>query len=111
MRIDFLGAVERDLLVGAVYMEAFEQLFKFVGKVTQYARNGELSIAPIQRRLLILVNYLKRFGGKDDELQSFKDALKKLQIKEIRDAAIETLKETITMHDLVRKFVLDQEDE
>jgi hypothetical protein len=37
--------------------------------------------------------------------------LKKLQIQEIRVAAIETLKETITMHDLVRKFVLDQEDE
>jgi NACHT domain len=37
--------------------------------------------------------------------------LKDLQIQEIRDAAIETLKMTISTHETVRKFLLDAEDE
>jgi Cdc6-like AAA superfamily ATPase len=37
--------------------------------------------------------------------------LKVLQRQEIRDAAIETLKVTISTHDIVRQFVLDKADE
>lgn len=54
---------------------------------------------------------MKRFGGKDDELQRIRDNLKNLQNKEVRDAAIETLKVTISTLDMVNKFVLDQADE
>jgi hypothetical protein len=38
-RINFLQSVDHELLLGIVYMQAFEHLLKFVGIVTQYARD------------------------------------------------------------------------
>jgi hypothetical protein len=38
-RIDFLKSVDRELLLGVVYMEAFEHLLKFVGILTRYVRD------------------------------------------------------------------------
>lgn len=38
-RINFLESVDRELLLGVVYMDAFEHLLKFIGILTRYARD------------------------------------------------------------------------
>ena len=42
-RIKFLESVDQELLLGAVYMEAFEHLLKFIGILTRYVRDKDSS--------------------------------------------------------------------
>jgi hypothetical protein len=43
-RIKVLESVDQDLLLGVVYMEAFEHLLRFVGILTRYVRNRQLGM-------------------------------------------------------------------
>jgi hypothetical protein len=49
VRIKSLDLVDQDLLLGVVYMQAFEQLLKFVAILTRYVRDKEFGIESVYR--------------------------------------------------------------
>jgi Cdc6-like AAA superfamily ATPase len=56
------------------------------------------------------VNYLKRMGGKDDELKTMRDKLKQLQLKENLYAAIDNLRISARVSSTIDAMVLTQRD-
>ena len=42
IRINYLRSIDIDLLLGDVYMDAFEQFIKFLAVLTRYARDNKL---------------------------------------------------------------------
>ena len=53
---------------------------------------------------LTLVNYIKRFGGPDDELKSIQDNLRRLQQKENLYASIENLRVSVSTKDAIARI-------